>query len=159
MNDPTVPQPQPSQVVEIATSLHLSGFNCSQAVFASLAETLGFERAHALRIASPFGGGMGRSGGTCGAVTGALMALGIQYGFSEPDPKVKDQVYVLTREFMQRFQAKHGALACKDLIGLDLSTPDGSQKARELGVFKEKCSYFIIDAVEIAYDMLVKEKE
>jgi C_GCAxxG_C_C family probable redox protein len=147
---------QPARLSHNAESLHVQGFNCSQAVFATLAEPLGFDRSLALKIASPFGGGIGRTGETCGAVSGALMALGLQFGFSEPDPQAKERVYALAREYMRRFQERYGAVACKALIGVDLSTPEGLQKARELDVFKTKCSQFIGGAVEIAEQMLLK---
>jgi C_GCAxxG_C_C family probable redox protein len=146
----------PVSVSEIAEALHLQGFNCSQAVFVTLAQQLGFDRSLALKIASLFGGGIGRSGETCGAVSGALMALGLRIGFNEPDPQAKERGYALAREFMRRFQQRHGALACKALLGVDLSTPEGLQKAREQAVFTNKCSQFIAGAVEIAEDMLAK---
>jgi C_GCAxxG_C_C family probable redox protein len=137
-----------------AEDLHFRGFNCAQAVFASLAESLGFDPALALKIASPFGGGIARSGATCGAVSGALMALGLHSGFSQPDPQAKEQVYALAREFMRRFQERYGAVDCKILIDADLSTPEGLHKAREQNVFQEKCSHFITGAAEIAEEML-----
>ena len=139
-----------------AEKLHLEGFNCSQAVFTALSEPLGFDRALALKIASPFGGGIGRTGETCGAVSGALMALGYHFGFSQPDPQAKDRVYALAREFMRRFNEQHGALDCKALIGIDLSTPEGLQKAREKDVFATKCLQFIAGAVAIAEEMLTE---
>jgi len=144
----------PTQLPQTAEALHLQGFNCSQAVFSTLAEPLGFDRSLALKIASPFGGGIGRTGETCGAVSGALMALGLQFGFSVADPQAKESMYALTREFMRRFQERYGSVACKTLIGVDLSTPEGLQKAREQNVFKAKCSQFIAGAVEIAEEML-----
>jgi C_GCAxxG_C_C family probable redox protein len=139
---------------QTAETLHLQGFNCSQAVFSTLAESLGFDLSLARKIASPFGGGIGRMGETCGAVSGALMALGLQFGFSEPDPQAKERVYALAREFMRRFQERYGAVACKVLIGVELSTPEGLKKAREQDVFNKKCSQFIAGAVEIAEQML-----
>jgi C_GCAxxG_C_C family probable redox protein len=145
---------KPSPKLKVAEAMHLEGFNCSQAVFSTLAEPLGFDRSLALKIASPFGGGIGRSGETCGAISGALMALGLKLGYCEPDPQAKDRVYILTREFMRRFQERYGALACKALIGFDLSTPEGLQKARQQAVFTTKCSQFIAGAVEIAEEML-----
>ena len=95
---------QPARLSQTAETLHLQGFNCSQAVFSTLAEPLGFDRSLALKIASPFGGGIGRTGETCGAVSGALMALGLQSGYSEPDPQAKERVYALAREYMHRFR-------------------------------------------------------
>ena len=145
---------QPSRSPENAKALHLQGFNCSQAVFSTLAEPLGFDPSLARKIASPFGGGIGRTGETCGAVSGALMALGLQSGFDEPDPQAKDRVYALAREFMRRFQEGYGSVTCKVLIGADISTPEGLQKAREQDVFNTKCAQFISGAVEIAEEML-----
>ena len=144
----------PTRSSQAAETLHLRGFNCSQAVFSTLAESLGFDHSLALKIASPFGGGIGRTGETCGAVSGALMALGLKFGFSEPDPQAKERVYKKTREYMRRFQERYGAVACKALIGVELSTPEGLQKAREQDVFNKKCSHFIAGAVEIAEQML-----
>lgn len=135
---------------ELAEVLHLQGFNCAQAVFTALAEPMGFDRKIALKIAGPFGGGIGRSGETCGAVTGALMALGLKHGFYEPDPQAKERIYALTREYLHRFRERYGAVACKALIGVDLSTPEGLQKAREQAIFSTRCNQFIASAIEIA---------
>ncbi len=135
---------------ELAEALHQQGFNCAQAVFATLAVPMGLDREAALKIAGPFGGGIGRTGETCGAVTGALMALGLKYGFSKPDPEAKERIYALTREYLRRFRERHGAVACKALIGVDLSTPEGMQKAREQGIFSTRCNQFIASAIEIA---------
>ncbi len=147
---------KPSPASILAEKRHLQGFNCSQAVFSTLAEQLGFDPALALKIASPFGGGIGRTGETCGAVSGALMALGLHTGFSEPDPIAKERVYARTREFLHRFEERHGALSCKTLIGIDISTSEGMQKAREQQVFTTQCLTFIADAVEIAENMIAE---
>lgn len=147
---------KPSPATILAEKRHLQGFNCSQAVFSTLAEPLGLDPALALKIASPFGGGIGRTGETCGAVSGALMALGLSLGFSEPDPQAKERVYARTREFLGRFQEKHGAVGCKALIGIDIGTPEGMQEARRQNVFATQCLQFIADAVEIAEDMMAE---
>jgi C_GCAxxG_C_C family probable redox protein len=150
---------QHTRMDETAEILHQQGFNCSQVVFTTLAEPLGLDRSLSLRIASPFGGGIGRTGETCGAVTGALMALGYQKGFFEPDRQAKDRMYALAREFMRRFREQYGALACKALIGVDLSTPEGVEKARQQGVFTNLCSRFISGAIKIAAEMLADVEE
>lgn len=145
---------QASPLISAAEALHQQSFNCSQAVFAALAEPLGVDRSLALKITSPFGGGIARTGATCGAVTGALMALGLKFGFSEADPQAKDRVYALAREYLRRFQEQYGAVDCRILIDADLSTPEGLQKARELDVFRTQCSQFISGSVAIAAEML-----
>ncbi len=90
---------------------------------------------------------MARRGEVCGAVTGALMALGLARGAATPE--VKEEVYRLGREFMRRFEDKHGTILCRELIGCDISTPEGLQRARESGVIREICPKVVHDAAEI----------
>ncbi|MDD2550794.1 MAG: C-GCAxxG-C-C family protein, partial [Bacteroidales bacterium] len=66
--------------VSEALELFKSGFNCSQAVLAAFSEECGISRETALKIACPFGGGIGGYGRTCGALTGGLMVIGLKYG-------------------------------------------------------------------------------
>ena len=106
----------------------------------------------ALKLASPFGGGVARHGEICGAVSGALMALGLARGAEVPAKK--EETYQLAQEFLRRFEEKHHALRCRDLIGCDLNTPEGHQKAVEKGVFRSLCPLLVSDAVEIVQAML-----
>jgi C_GCAxxG_C_C family probable redox protein len=122
-------------------------FNCSQSVFSAFAEQLGFPDEIALKLASPFGGGLSRRGEVCGAVAGALLALGVARG--NATPAGKDETYRLGQEFMRRFEARHHAIRCRDLIICDISTPEGYQKATEKGVFRTICPVLVRDAVEI----------
>jgi len=138
----------------IANDLHDQGYNCSQSVFAALAVELGLEQEVALKVAAPLGGGIGRTGQTCGAVTGALLALGLVYGNTSPDSAAKDRNYAVAREFMARFTAKNGSLRCRELLGADISTPEGLADARARGRFKAVCGGYVMDAVEIAVEML-----
>ena len=94
------------------------GMNCSQAVFAAFADELGLDQETAIKIASTFGGGISRTAETCGAATGALMALGLKHGTNtHTDPAIKAKVYALGQDFLQRFRAQNGALDCRDLLG------------------------------------------
>jgi C_GCAxxG_C_C family probable redox protein len=131
------------------------GMNCAQAVFSSLSEDFGLERRVALQIAQGFGGGMGRCGRTCGAVTSAYMALGLSRKNATDNPRESlEKTYALINEFNRRFGERHGSVTCKELIGHDLSTPEGLAKARGDKVFTTKCPYFVWDAVEIAEGLL-----
>lgn len=143
-----------SDFVLVADQLHAAGFNCSQAVFGALAPGSGLEQETALKIAAAFGGGIARTGETCGAVTGALLAIGLKDGFSAPDPAAKERIYQLGRQFMARFNELHGSTRCRDLLGCDLSTPEGLAEARERGLFKNQCPLYVKDAVQIASEML-----
>ena len=107
----------------------MSGFNCAQSVFVPFAAQTALGAEWAARVASPFGGGMGKSQQTCGAVTGGLMALGLEHGFDDAqDTEGKDSVLARTKEFMAGFRERFGTLQCRELLGCDLNTDEG-QKA------------------------------
>jgi C_GCAxxG_C_C family probable redox protein len=130
------------------------GFNCSQSVFAAFAVDMGMQRADALRVSAAFGSGVGRSGGVCGVVTGALMALGLRHGMIVADAKAKEQMYVLAQDFMSRFAARHGTITCKELLGCDVSTAEGRQMARERDTHHTVCADLVRDACDLLDDML-----
>ena len=138
--------------VEIAATLFAQSYNCSQSTFAAFAPRFGLDEKTALKLASPFGGGMARRGEVCGAVTGALLALGLKEGAELPAQK--DAIYRLAGEFLHRFQVEHGSLICRDLIGCDLSTPAGHQQAAEKQVFVTVCPALVRDAARIAGSLL-----
>jgi len=137
---------------ESAVTVFGQSFNCSQAVFSAFASQFGLDKDTALKLASPFGGGMARRGEICGAVTGALLVLGLVRGADTPTGK--DEIYRLSQEFMRRFEKKHSTLLCRDLIGSDLSTPEGWQKAKETGKFTNACPILVRDAAEIVQTLL-----
>lgn len=140
-----------------AASRFQQGYNCSQSVFSALAPGLGLEEGTALRIAAPFGGGMGRMGEVCGAVSGALMAIGLKYGATSAEDKAaKERAYTLAAQFGALFQERHGSLLCRTLLGADLSTPEGQQSANEQGSFRTICPRLVHDAAEIAAELLAK---
>ena len=94
--------------IDVASSRFSEGFSCSQSVLAAFAPEPGLDADAALRVSAAFGGGMGRAGGTCGAVTGALMVLGLRYGPTVADKVAKEQTYTQAREFIARFEAASG---------------------------------------------------
>ena len=127
-------------------------FNCSQAVFSAFASQLGIQDEIALKIASPFGGGTAHQGHVCGAVTGALMALGAQKGNATPE--TKDETYRVAEEYIKRFKELHGSILCRELTGYDISNPDEFQKARESRVFYDTCPGLVKDAAELVSEFL-----
>jgi C_GCAxxG_C_C family probable redox protein len=140
---------------ELAQAHFQRGFNCSQSVLAAFNTDFGLDQDLALRLAGGFGGGMGRRGETCGAVSGALMVLGLKYGAVDPQDKDgKESAYQQVRAFMERFAARHGALHCNDLLGVDIDTPDGLALARAEDRFKQRCPKFVGDAAEILEEFL-----
>jgi C_GCAxxG_C_C family probable redox protein len=131
-----------------------AGFSCSQAVFTAFAERWGLPLETGLKIAAPFGAGIGRMGGTCGAASGALMALGLRRGHTTAEDKAtKEEVYRLAREFVNRFTARLGSLECRELLGSDISQPEQLQLVREQGLFQTRCPQFVAAAVEILEEL------
>jgi C_GCAxxG_C_C family probable redox protein len=133
-------------------------FNCSQAVLASFGEDNGLTEDQCLRIACAFGGGMGRRQMTCGAVTGALMALGLHFGRAADDPYDKSVLtYEKSNVFFAEFIKRNGSLCCRELLlGLDMNDPADQEKIREQDLFRTACAKYVRDAVEITEHILVK---
>ena len=131
------------------------GFSCSQSVLSAFAEEYGLTQEQALRVSGAFGGGMGRMGYTCGAVTGAFMVIGLRYGKTKvEDEATKEKAYALVLEFVERFKRRHQSIKCCDLLGCDLSTSDGRKAAHEKGLTATLCPVFVRDAVEILEEIL-----
>jgi len=109
-----------------ALDLFGRGFNCAQAVFAAHHAELGLGRDLALRLATPFGGGLTGRQGMCGALMGAILVLGARQGKDrEGDDEAKARTYQLVREFEAAFAAEAGADTCRELLGYDWSTEEG----------------------------------
>jgi C_GCAxxG_C_C family probable redox protein len=142
-------------VMERALSAFDEGFNCSQSVLSAFAPELGLDREMALRVATAFGGGMGHRGDTCGAVTGAFMAIGLKHGrVRAEDSETRDLAYSLVNEFVKEFEARHGSVVCRELLGFDLSTPEGERLAEELWPDGMPCREFVRDAAAILKELL-----
>jgi C_GCAxxG_C_C family probable redox protein len=139
---------------ELALDRFREGYNCSQSALSAFAHDFGLPLEVALRLAAPFGGGIGRQGEVCGAASGALMALGLRFGEASSDKAAKERGYAVAAEFMRRFEARCGAARCRELIQADMTTPDGLTHARERGVFATECPRFVAAAVEIAADLM-----
>ena len=126
-------------------------FNCSQAVFTVFGMEHGLSENDCLKVSCAFGGGMGRQQHICGAVTGALMVLGMKYGkaINEPEEK-KQETYARTREFFNRFTELNGSVNCKVLLdGLDMNDPEDHKVIMERRLFDIRCEKFVADAVAI----------
>jgi len=136
--------------VEKAVAL-FETFNCAQSVFAACGAGEGMSEQACLVVAGPFGGGMGRMGETCGAVTGALMALGVRHGqemATEP-AKARGPLYVRVINFSAAFRERHGSLTCRELTGCDLRTPEGQAKFSAGDLHHTLCGKLVASAVEL----------
>jgi len=92
----------------------------------AVSQQLGIQSEIIPKIATAFGAGIGGGGVICGAVVGSVMAIGLKYGREEPS-QPRDKAYALAQEFCRRFQEEMGTLSCRELTGIDLSTPEGQQ--------------------------------
>jgi C_GCAxxG_C_C family probable redox protein len=137
---------------QIALTRFSQGFSCSQSVFSAFAAQFGIAEDLALKIASPFGGGVARQGEVCGAVTGALMVIALKHGTITPENK--EEIYKISQEFIHRFEEKHGSIVCRKLVGFDISISEEFQKAREKKVFEKNCPGLVKDAAEIVKSLI-----
>ena len=139
--------------VENAIAQFEKGFNCSQAILSTYCKQFGLDYEVALKIATGFGGGM-HINGTCGAVTGAFMVLGLKYGNTEENKDAKEDTYRKVVQYAKRFSKRNGTVKCHDLLGCDITTREGLEIAREKGVFSSICPKLVQDAAEILEEML-----
>jgi C_GCAxxG_C_C family probable redox protein len=140
--------------VDEAVDCFCRGAACSQAILGTYAPALGLTREQAMKLASGFAGGM-RLGETCGAVTGAFMLLGLKYAKDNCDQRdSRESVYAAIRKFTEEFRRRDKTVVCKELIGCDISTPQGSQEALQKGVFRNICPDLVRHAAEIIEQML-----
>lgn len=143
--------------IEKALETFSKGFNCSQSVFSTYAEDFNLDRSTALLIASGLGGGIGRTGRICGAVSGAILILGLKYGFfkEEDIDSGKERVYPKVKEFLKKFEEIHGSINCIDLLGgVDLGTEEGLKKAKEEKLFSTICPKYIETACKILEELI-----
>lgn len=133
----------------------MKGYDCSQVVLRHFAKELGITVDEANRAAACFGGGM-QLGSVCGAYTGALMAIGLKYGHSNPDGLMqqKEVMMAKTAQFKEKFLAEFGTVECKALIGYDVSTPEGLKGALDSGKLLEYCPGLVDKVIGMAREVL-----
>lgn len=125
------------------------GYNCAQSVLLTMFEHWEGKNELVPKVATAFGGGIGRCGSVCGALTGGVMAVGIKHGTNEPSPGKRSKTYGLAEMVYKEFEKRHGNVLCRELIGYNLSNPEELEMARRANVFEEKCRDFVRTAVEI----------
>lgn len=129
--------------------------NCAQAIFSAFCKEYGLSENLALSLAQGLGGGMAHTGRTCGAVSGAYLALGLAQKTTVEKPRENiEKTYELMAEFDRKFKALHGSLNCTELTGYNLSIPEESAKAREMNVFTTVCPVLVRDSVKILESLL-----
>jgi C_GCAxxG_C_C family probable redox protein len=142
---------QASQLSEKAANhFNKQGYNCAQSVLLAMQEYYGIPKSNLIpKIATAFGGGIGRRGSLCGALTGAIIAIGLKHGTNTTTLQEKEKAYNLALKFHDRFAETFGSPFCRELIGYDLTNPQDLRKLRKSNVREQKCSNFVKKAVEI----------
>ena len=139
-----------------AQRLFLEGYNCAQAVFCAFCDETGLSVEEAAKLSSSFGGGMGRLREVCGTVSGALMALGMLRGYSDPaDPQAKAEHYHLVQQYAHRFREANGTIICRDLLKNIPVTPGNVPEARTPEFYRRRpCLRLAGEAAAILDQML-----
>jgi C_GCAxxG_C_C family probable redox protein len=143
--------------IQHTNELFAGGHSCAQSVLLSWAKDHGVRTGDAFRIAAGFGGGMA-FGEVCGAVSGAIMVIGLEHASAIADPADQDSknfTYEMSRRFMEQFRSRAGAICCRDLIGFDLSRIEKNQSVMNASrKLYEKCPGFVQTASEILEEIL-----
>jgi len=141
--------------VEKAVSCFVNGFSCSQAILSTYGIECGLDINLALKMATGFGGGMGRLGLTCGAVTGAITVIGLKYGrIKIEDMESKEKTYELVRDYVDSFIEINGSTTCNKLLDCDINSPEGLKHAYDKNLFKTMCPNFVRSSAEILEKLL-----
>lgn len=135
----------------LAKNYFEQGYNCAQAVLLAFCEETGLTSTQAARVASTFGGGMGKLREVCGAVTGMFMTLGLTNGYDDPKAKEdKTEVYRRVRALADAFQAENHSIICRDLL-IDVETSSGAAPEERTKEYYERrpCGAYVEDAARI----------
>lgn len=134
--------------------LFIQGIDCSQVVTGRFADRMGMEEDDARKMSSCFGGGM-MCGETCGAVTGALMVIGMSFGHSRKgDQEQKQIMSEKVAEFKRLFLEKYPSCMCRELLGHDISKPGEMDKVMEKGLLLQFCPEVVDDTIRILEKIL-----
>jgi C_GCAxxG_C_C family probable redox protein len=143
-------------LVEEAVNRFKEGLSCSQAIFVTYGKHYGIDEEVAKTISSSFGGGMGRTCQTCGAVTGTYLVLGF-INHEDNEKLAKEKTYALVQTFSSKFNEIHGSVNCQQLTGCDLGTTEGRERFKANNLSQE-CMGFVRDSALILEE-LIKEHE
>ena len=140
--------------MELANTCHNKKFNCAQSVLLAFCDKTGLDEKTARAIAGGMGGGVGGcKEEICGALSGAVLTLGMLLPHVEEDDQAaKERVYAVTAEFRRRFMERFGWCRCGELLTNEASEAD-RKWAAELGA-ERVCPVFIMETVRLLEDYL-----
>lgn len=139
---------------DVALQKFNAGYNCAQSVLFECSQSIGMDSNTAVKIATGFGGGMGRMQEVCGAVTGGIIAINYKFGRNENQEKpAQEKAYGLVRRLMTEFQKENGSCICRELLKTDLNTEEGRKKMKE-GKLDAICQNCVCSAARIMEKIL-----
>jgi C_GCAxxG_C_C family probable redox protein len=142
------------QAPQRSLELFRSGFFCAESVLLAIAESQGIKSDLIPRIATGFCSGISRTGGMCGAVSGAIMGINLVTGRNSPAESI-ELSYSLTQKLISRFEEQYGSVNCRQLIGCDLATETGQQYFMENNLM-ERCLQCAADATSMAVSLIAE---
>lgn len=137
-----------------ALELFRGDCNCAQSIFTAFGDVTGISGSGSKKIAAGFGGGIGKTQNICGALTGAVMVISSVFYNENYPSESKKIVYDEVREFLKDFRKINGSTKCLELIGVDFSTEEGNNKAREENLYELKCEKYIADVCRMLEEII-----
>ena len=129
-----------------AAERFLGGYNCAQAVMCAFCDRTGLTEAQAAKMASAFGGGMGRMREVCGAVSGMMMVLSLLYGYDTPGDDVSKKIlYTRVQALAERFRQENGSIICREILKNPPSDPNPTPRTQEFYA-KRPCAKMVMCA-------------
>lgn len=135
-----------NEQVKTATEMYNNGLYCSQAVLSAFCEKYGMDKSLAIKVSCGLNSGV-RCADVCGAVSGAVLVIGLKYGDDKAVCNSK------TEEYIRVFSEKNGSIICRDLLGYDISTPDGKEAAVSKNLFKTRCVVMVTSAAQLLVEI------
>ena len=137
-----------------AAELFLSGYNCSQAVVVAFSDVTGLDKDFSARLASSFGGGMGRMREVCGAVSGMLLVAGLLYGYETPGDDVSKKAHYTRVQYLAgKFRQEVGSIVCREILKNPPSDPNPTPRTAEFYA-KRPCARMVMLAGQLLDDYI-----
>ena len=133
-----------------------NGYNCAQAVLLAFSDELEIDEKTLALISSSFGGGMGRMREVCGGVSGMFMAIGLFFGYDEPDGvQAKKELYSYVRALADKFKESEGSIICRELLAGVKTQPGPDPEPRNTADYKKRpCPELVAYAAQLTEDFL-----
>ena len=138
---------------EYAAKLFYEGYNCAQAVAVAFCDKTGLTPEYSAKMASSFGGGMGRMREVCGAVSGMLLVLGLLYGYDTPNDTAKMAQYKTIQDLAGKFREQVGSIVCREILKNPPSDPAPTPRTEEFYA-KRPCARMVYLAANLLEEYL-----